>query len=134
MGQYDEIYRRAFADALAENLQGDRIEELSPEECEQAVAAAREFAEGEVEAAKALAAEGRLDSTERCPLGVRCESCGTEASAEVRLVVRLLPTPLGRLCLTLCPTCARSDVPPPITVGTAARLVDQHRAHLEENR
>jgi hypothetical protein len=34
------------------------------------------------------------------------------------------------MCLTLCLRCADSDVAPPVTVSTAARLVGQHCAHL----
>ncbi|MFR9807283.1 hypothetical protein ACL02T_34035 [Pseudonocardia sp. RS010] len=71
--------------------------------------------------------ELNLDSAARCPLGHRCESCGT---ADGPLAVRTATTPLGVLCLTLCPPCAATGGPPPITVGTAARLVGQHAEHL----
>ena len=37
---------------------------------------------------------------------------------------------LGVACLTLCPRCAGSDVVPPVSVGTASRLVPQHCIHL----
>jgi hypothetical protein len=37
---------------------------------------------------------------------------------------------LGVACLTLCSKCAASDDLPPITLGTAARLVVQHAAHV----
>ena len=37
---------------------------------------------------------------------------------------------LGVACLTLCPRCANSDVVPPVSVGTAVRLVMQHCDHL----
>jgi hypothetical protein len=69
--------------------------------------------------------------TSRCPLGHRCESCGAEGRG---LRVKAAPTALGVLCLTLCPRCASSPVPPPITVDTAGRLANQHRAHLEGTR
>lgn len=62
----------------------------------------------------------------RCPLGRRCESCGAEHRD---LAVEVLTTGAGEWCLTLCPRCAGADVDPPVTVGTAARLVDQHRRH-----
>jgi hypothetical protein len=39
-------------------------------------------------------------------------------------------TPLGVLCLTLCPLCAGSSVAPPVSLGTAVRLVGQHAEHL----
>lgn len=68
-----------------------------------------------------------LDDTSRCPLGVRCESCGAERDD---LAVATAATALGVLCLTLCPRCAATDVAPPITVNTAARLVAQHAGHL----
>jgi hypothetical protein len=34
------------------------------------------------------------------------------------------------MCPTLCPLCATSDLPAPISIGTAERLVRQHREHL----
>lgn len=67
------------------------------------------------------------NDTSRCPLGVRCESCGVERAD---LTVETATTPLGVLCLTLCPRCAAADMAPPIAVGTAARLVGQHCEHL----
>lgn len=69
-----------------------------------------------------------LDNTAGCPVGVRCESCGTEGgplAVETASAARL-----GVMCLTLCLRCADSDVTPPVTVSTAARLVGQHCAHL----
>ena len=68
-----------------------------------------------------------LDDTSRCPLGHRCESCGTERDD---LAVSTATTPLGVLCLTLCPQCAAFDEMPRVAVGTAARLVMQHCIHL----
>ena len=68
-----------------------------------------------------------LDDTSRCPHGHRCESCGTEHGD---LEVCAVSVAAGVLCLTLCPMCAASDVPPPISVGTAVRLVEQHRDHI----
>jgi len=69
-----------------------------------------------------------LDATDHCPLGVRCESCGAERK-DLAVTTAALG-PLGVACLTLCPPCAGSDVAPPVTVGTAVRLVCQHAAHL----
>ena len=69
-----------------------------------------------------------LDDTSRCPLGVRCECCGVE-----RDDLRGVHVDAGRLgvaCLTLCPRCAGSGVVPPVSVGTAVRLVAQHCGHL----
>jgi hypothetical protein len=64
----------------------------------------------------------------RCPLGHRCESCGVEDPA-LRVVPVDMPG-LGVACLTLCRGCNCDDVAPPVTVGTAVRLVGQHAAHL----
>lgn len=69
-----------------------------------------------------------LDNTDACPLGVRCESCGVER-ADLAVETAQLG-PLGIACLTLCPPCAGADVAPPVSVGTAARLVAQHCGHL----
>lgn len=69
-----------------------------------------------------------LDDASRCPVGARCESCGIEApdlTVETAEVGRL-----GIACLTLCERCASSDVTPPVSVGTAVRLVAQHCRHL----
>ena len=68
-----------------------------------------------------------LDDTTRCPLGHRCEACGTE---HAQMEVRTARTPLGVLCVTLCPRCAGSGMAPPVAVGTAVRLVCQHAEHL----
>lgn len=71
--------------------------------------------------------EDALHRTDTCPLGHRCESCGAERDD---LTVATATTPLGVLCLTLCPRCAHSADPPPIAAATAARLVGHHCAHL----
>lgn len=68
-----------------------------------------------------------LDDTSRCPLGVRCEVDGAERSD---LIVATFHTPLGVLCLSVCPDHVAPDVSPPISVSTASRLVAQHCAHL----
>lgn len=69
-----------------------------------------------------------LDNMENCPRGHRCESCGIE-SADLAVCTADLGN-MGVACLTLCVPCADSDIVPPITVGTAARLVGQHCQHL----
>jgi hypothetical protein len=69
-----------------------------------------------------------LDNTAGCPVGVRCESCGTEGgplAVETASAARL-----GVMCLTLCRRCAAYDDQIPVSVSTAARLVGQHCAHL----
>src|SRR3954447_11210120 len=53
-----------------------------------------------------------LDDTSRCPLGVRCESCGAERDDLAICAVEL--GPLGMACLTMWPRCAGSDVTPPV--------------------
>ena len=68
-----------------------------------------------------------LDDTSRCPLGHRCESCGAEGDD---LAVSTATTPLGVLCLTLCPPCAAFGEMPRVAVGTATRLVLHHCTHL----
>jgi hypothetical protein len=62
-----------------------------------------------------------------CPLGGRCESCGSAGSG---LAVSVLPVLGETLCLTLCPACRSSGTLPSILVSTAAKLVQQHAAHL----
>jgi hypothetical protein len=66
--------------------------------------------------------------TSRCPRGHRCEACGAERTDLAVLTVAL--DVLGVACLTLCPRCAGSSVVPPVSVGTAVRLVAQHCGHL----
>lgn len=68
-----------------------------------------------------------LDDVSRCPLGALCESCGEGDDLAVE-TVRL--GSLGVGCLTLCVRCRRSSTAPPVSVGTAARLVVQHAGHL----
>jgi len=68
-----------------------------------------------------------LDDITNCPLGHRCESCGTAGNG---VTVQTATTPLGVLCLTLCPRCAVSTAAPPLAVGTVVRLVMQHCMHL----
>jgi len=69
-----------------------------------------------------------LDDVSRRPLGVRCESCGREGDDLAVCTVEL--GPLGVACLTMCPRCAGANVVPPVSVGTAVRLVMQHCEHL----
>jgi len=68
-------------------------------------------------------------SVSRCPVGHRCESCGSNATD---LTVVVVPTALGSICLTSCTTCLQAfqrGAAPPITVDTATRLVEQHIQH-----
>lgn len=66
-------------------------------------------------------------STEHCPVGFRCESCGDAAED---LVAAAAETQLGVLCLTLCGRCSAATSAPPVAVTTAVRLVAQHCGHL----
>lgn len=68
-----------------------------------------------------------LDDVSRCPRGHRCESCGDE---HAELTVTTAHTPLGVMCVTLCPDCLASGIVPPVAIGTAVRLVGQHCVHL----
>lgn len=74
-----------------------------------------------------------VDDVSRCPLGVRCESCGVEDPTEEDqpgLAVHTAHTQLGVMCLTMCARCAASDCAPPVSLRTAVNLVGQHAAHL----
>lgn len=64
-----------------------------------------------------------LHDTTRCPLGHRCESCGREGRD---LAVEAVPIRLGMLCRR----CAAYDDDLRVSVSTAARLVEQHAAHV----
>jgi hypothetical protein len=65
--------------------------------------------------------------TERCGLGVRCESCGN-ANGDLRIKIYNI---LGAsMCLTVCESCAMSGRAPQIMLSTAEKLVAQHSQHL----
>jgi hypothetical protein len=68
-------------------------------------------------------------TTERCPLGFRCESCGLAGSGLRVTTVDVLG---ATLCLTLCLGCRESGRAPAIMLSTAEKLVDQHRQHLAD--
>jgi hypothetical protein len=68
-----------------------------------------------------------LHDVSRCPLGHRCEACGDERDD---LAVTTASTAVGVLCVSLCPTCLASGIAPPVSIGTAARLVGAHCVHL----
>jgi hypothetical protein len=63
--------------------------------------------------------------TDGCPLGSRCESCGTAGPG---LRVDLQTVLGGVFCLTMCPKCAGQL--PAIKVTTLISFVDQHAEHL----
>jgi hypothetical protein len=66
-------------------------------------------------------------STENCPLGHRCESCGAMGP---NLGVTTHAVLNAMMCVTLCEGCRESGRPPSITLSTAQRLAEQHRGHL----
>lgn len=68
-----------------------------------------------------------LFDTSNCPRGSRCERCGDSTAEHV---VATMETPVGVLCLTLCPVCARAGEGPRLKLPTAARLVGDHCMHL----
>ena len=67
-----------------------------------------------------------LDDTTNCPIGARCESCGTTAPRSVHTAT----TPVGVICLTLCARCASSSLTPRLAAASAARFVLDHCSHL----
>jgi hypothetical protein len=67
------------------------------------------------------------EATAGCPLGHRCESCGT-AVADLRVVIR--ESSAGAYCLTACEDCAGSSSPFPIGPTTIGRFVTQHEDHV----
>ena len=67
-----------------------------------------------------------LDNTSNCPIGARCESCGTTKPRAVHTAT----TPVGVICLTLCDRCASSSLTPRLAAATAARFVLDHCGHL----
>lgn len=67
-----------------------------------------------------------LDDTTNCPLGARCESCGSTAHRSVCTAT----TPVGVICLTLCDRCAGSSLMPRLSAPGAARFVLDHCGHL----
>ena len=70
-----------------------------------------------------------VSDTSRCGLaGPSCESCGIACPAVVIFVVAF--GTLGWGCLCLCPRCAAATQPPHVTVSTAIKIVEAHRAHL----
>ena len=85
-----------------------------------------------VSASSEVAAERKLDSaqTDYCPLGHRCESCGTE-SRGLRVITHNVLN--ATYCLTMCPKCAANGQPPQIMLSTAERLVAAHIEHLNRS-
>jgi hypothetical protein len=67
-----------------------------------------------------------LGDTSRCPTGKRCGGCG----GRTRLMPATADTPVGVLCLTLCPACVRHHVLPTFYPVTAMEAVAVHCEHL----
>jgi hypothetical protein len=70
-----------------------------------------------------------VNETSYCPSGARCESCGRNDDPQV--AIRIYEPTGETYCITLCPRCRVSDVPPRIQDLTAGRFIAQHRAHLQ---
>lgn len=66
-----------------------------------------------------------LDDTSNCPLGDRCAGCG----GRTRLTPAVADTPVGTLCMTLCPACIRHHVLPQLSWAEAMRGVLAHCEH-----
>lgn len=66
--------------------------------------------------------------TSTCPVGHRCEACGT---ALLTLTVVPVESAVGTMCMTLCSTCGRQPelVVECINLGTAERFAQQHAMH-----
>jgi hypothetical protein len=67
-----------------------------------------------------------LDDTSNCPIGDRCAGCG----GRTQLTPAIADTPVGTLCLTLCPACIHHRVLPRLSVPDAVRAVMAHCEHL----
>jgi hypothetical protein len=73
------------------------------------------------------AAPDPLGPTVGCPLGRRCEACGSGQ----RLAVATYQTPVGVLCATVCRACVAVGAAPPIrSWGQACERVAAHCQHL----
>ncbi|OZM79921.1 hypothetical protein [Pseudonocardia sp. MH-G8] len=67
-----------------------------------------------------------LDDTTNCPIADRCAGCGSRT----RLTPAIADTPVGTLCLTVCPACIRHHVPPRLSVPQAVYAAVAHCEHL----
>lgn len=68
-----------------------------------------------------------LHDTAKCPVGPRCELCGT---SDRRLAVVTAYTRIGICCLTCCAPCALAGVVPPLPIGATFNAVGEHCVHL----
>jgi hypothetical protein len=66
-------------------------------------------------------------NTDNCPVGFRCESCGS-ATGDLLVVAHGVLNAI--MCVTLCGSCRESGRPPSIMLTTAEKLVEQHRDHI----
>lgn len=64
--------------------------------------------------------------TSQCPVGARCEVCG---SAEPR-TVRTAGIDEGVICLTVCVRCGAAKSIPTLSGSSAQRFVLDHQGHL----
>jgi hypothetical protein len=73
------------------------------------------------------AASDPLGPTVGCPLGRRCEACGSGQ----RLAMATYQTPVGVLCATVCRACIATGTAPPIRSWVqACERVAAHCQHL----
>jgi hypothetical protein len=69
----------------------------------------------------------QLGPSVRCPLGVRCEVCGSQWDLDVATY----QTPVGVFCATVCDPCTTPDKAPPVRSWTqAVERVCAHCGHL----
>jgi hypothetical protein len=65
--------------------------------------------------------------TSNCPVGFRCESCGSSTDDLLVVTHGVLN---AIMCVTMCGSCRDSRRPPSIMLTTAEKLVEQHRDHV----
>ncbi|HEY2956657.1 MAG TPA: hypothetical protein VGM21_00385 [Actinomycetota bacterium] len=68
-----------------------------------------------------------LGPVDECPLGERCEACGSGQDLDVATY----QTPVGVFCATACGPCIDQATPPPVRAwATACGRVAAHCGHL----
>lgn len=67
-----------------------------------------------------------LDSVEACELAARCAGC----AANDGLAVQTATTPVGVVCLTLCPSCTDAGKLPRFGMAEGVKMSLEHCRHL----
>jgi hypothetical protein len=67
-----------------------------------------------------------LDRTDACEHAARCAGCG----ASDGLTVQTATTPVGVICLTLCPSCTDAGKLPRLGMAEAVNMSCEHCRHL----